>query len=93
VGNRRREKILNRKSFLRANQGHNALMGRGAGELGKLFAGFLTDADTGQTAVGNEMSEAFVVALGGYQHLVETAAAGLESFGNRMHAIEDFHEE
>jgi hypothetical protein len=67
------------------------LMGRGTGELGEVFAGFLADADTGKTAVGNEMGESFVVALGGYEHMVETAATGLESFGNRMHAIQDFH--
>ena len=32
-----------------------------------------------------------VVALAGDENVVEAAAAGLESFGDRMQAVENFH--
>jgi hypothetical protein len=57
-----------------------------------LLAGFLADADACLAKGGDEAFETQVFALAGYNHLVEAAAAGLEGFFNRVHAVENFHE-
>ena len=87
----RGEEVFDRKQFLRTDEGDDALVGGGSGEMRELVAGFLADADTGQFAIGDEAREAFVVALGGDQDVIEAAPAGLESFGNGVHAVENFH--
>ena len=87
----RGEEIFDGEQFLRADECDDALVGSGSGEVCELVAGFLADADTGQFAIGNEAREAFVVALGGNQNVIEAAATGPESFGNGMHAVENFH--
>ena len=74
-----------------AHEGDHALMGSGSGQLGELLARFLANADSGLAALGDEMSEAFVVALAGNQYVVKTAAAGLECLLDGMQAVENFH--
>ena len=79
----RGEEVFDRQGFLRADEGDDALVGGGAGEMREVFAGFLANADAGQFAIGDEAREAFVVALGGDNNVIEAAPAGLESLGNR----------
>ena len=87
----RGEEVFDGEQFLRTDEGDDALVGRGSGEVRELVARFLTYTDTGQFAIGNEAGEAFVVALGGDEDMIEAAATGLESFGNGVHAVENFH--
>lgn len=67
-------------------------MGGGSGEVGEVVTWFLADADAGLAEVGCEAGEAIVVAFGGHHDVVKAAPAGLEGFGYRVHAVEDFHE-
>jgi len=89
------EEVFDGEEFLGADEGDYALVSRGLGELGKLLAGFLPDADAGLAGGGNEALEAetfaLFEALAGDEDLVEAAAAGLQGFFNRVHAVEDFH--
>jgi hypothetical protein len=66
-------------------------VGRGLGELGQLLAGLVANADAGLAAESNELVEPGVLALVGDEDVVEAAAAGLDRFFNRMHAVENFH--
>ena len=66
-------------------------MCRCAGEVRELIARFLADANARLLAFGDETRKAFVVALGGDNDVIEAAPAGLESLGNRVHAVENFH--
>jgi hypothetical protein len=90
------EEVFDGKELLRADQGYYALMGGGFGHLGQLLAGVLANADAGLATGGDEAVKAQILtllqALAGYNHLVEAAAAGLEGFFNRVHAVENFHE-
>ena len=52
------EEVFDGEKFLRADHGHDALVGGGAGQLRELLAGFLADADAGFAARGNEAEEA-----------------------------------
>ena len=56
-----------------------------------MIAGLLANAYPGITALSDEPGEAIVVAFGGDQNVIEPAPSGLEGFGDRMHAVEDFH--
>ena len=56
-----------------------------------MVTGLLADAYPGITALGDEPGEAIVVAFGGDENVIEPAPSGFEGFGNRMHAVEDFH--
>lgn len=84
--------IFDGKKFLGTDQGNYALVGRSCGELSQLLTGFGTNADTGLAASLDEMGKAVVVALAGHDHVVKTAATGLEGFLDRMKAVENFHE-
>jgi len=86
------EEILDGEELLWADQGDHALMGGGFGHLRQLLAGFLADSDAGLAKGRDEAFETHVFALAGYDHLVEAAAAGLERFFNRVHAVKNFHE-
>ena len=58
---------------------------------GELIARFEADADACVAALGDEAIETVVVALAGDEDVIETAAAGLESFIDRVQTVEDFH--
>jgi ribosomal protein L37AE/L43A len=73
------------------DESYNALVSGSLGELGQLLAGFLADADTGRAAEGDETGDAGIFTLAGYEDVVETPAAGLEGFLDRMQAVENFH--
>jgi hypothetical protein len=64
----------------------------GSGGLGELVAGFLTDADAGLTALGDEFFKTGILAFAGYDDVVKTPAAGLERLFDRVDAVENFHE-
>jgi hypothetical protein len=87
----RGEKILDGKGFLLADEGDNALMCRSASKVRELIARFLADAHARLLAFSDEACEAFVVALGGDNNVIEAASASLESLGNGVHAVESFH--
>ncbi len=67
-------------------------MGGCLGGEGELLARFLADANAGLAALGDEAVKTFIVALARDEHVVKAAAAGLESFRDRMQAVENFHE-
>jgi hypothetical protein len=90
-GIRRCEEVFNGQRFLRADESHDALVSRSTGQMREVFAGFLTYAHAGLSAVGDEAREAVVVTLGGYHDVIEATAAGLECFGNRVYAVENIH--
>src|ERR1700761_8233101 len=69
----RGEKVLDGQGLLLANKGDDALMRGGAGEMRELFARFLATANTRLFAICNEAREAFVVAFGGDNHVIEAA--------------------
>ncbi len=58
---------------------------------GELLARSLKDANARVTALCDKAAETIIVALAGDEDVVESAAAGLESFRNRMQAVENFH--
>jgi phosphopantetheine adenylyltransferase len=66
-------------------------MGVGFSGESELLARPLKDADACVAALGDEAGEAVVVALAGDEDLIEAAATGLESFRDRMQAVENFH--
>jgi hypothetical protein len=86
------EKVFDGQRFLGAYESHDALMRGGSGKLRELLAGFLANADSGLAAGGDKAGEAIVVAFAGDENLVKAAAAGLDSFLNRVHAVENFHD-
>ena len=85
------EQVFNSEEFLWADHGYHALMGGGFGHQSQLLAGFLADPDASLATGGDEVVETLIFALAGYNDLVETAAAGLQGFFNRVHAVENFH--
>jgi hypothetical protein len=85
------EQVFNGEEFLGPDEGDNSLMGRGFGDEGELVARLLEDADAGLAEGGDELVDAQIVALAGYQNVVKATPAGLESFFDRVHAVEDFH--
>ncbi len=87
------EEIFEREKFLRVDERDDSLMGGRFGGEGKMLARFLADADAGLAALGNEAVEACVVALASDQDVIEAPTAGLESFLDRMQAVENFHKE
>ena len=64
----------------------------GAGKLGQLLARFLADADAGLAALGDQPCQPGVIAFVRHQHVVKTAASGLESLLHRMQSVQHFHE-
>ncbi len=86
-----REEIFEGEELLRADERDDALVGGSFGGERELLARLLKDADAGLAALGDEAVEAVVVALAGDEDVVEAAAAGLESFLDRMQAVENFH--
>ena len=86
------EEVFDGEEFLGADEGHDALMGGGFGEEGELLAGVLADADAGLAEGVDELFQAKIVAFAGDQNVIEAAAAGLEGFFDRVHAVENFHE-
>jgi hypothetical protein len=75
----------------RADESDYALVGGRLGELGQLLAGLVANANAGLAAEGDELVEPGILALVGDKDVVEAAAAGLDRFFNRMHAVENFH--
>jgi len=85
------EEIFEGEKFLRANERDDALMcGSLSGER-ELLARFLKDTDTRLAALGDDLTETVVFALAGDKNVIEAAPAGLESFRDRMQAVENFH--
>ena len=91
-GGRRLEEVLERQKFLRTNKRDDALVGGGIGGEGELLARPFKNANACVAALGDEACEAVVVALSSDQNVIKAAAAGLESFRDRMQAVENFHE-
>jgi len=58
----------------------------------KLLPRLLTHPDSGLATAGHKLIHARIVAFLRHQHAVKAAPSGLQSFFNRMHAIQDFHE-
>jgi hypothetical protein len=85
------EEIFDGEELGGADEGDYALVGGRLGELGQLLAGLVADADTGLAAEGDELVEPGILALVGDEDVIEAAAAGLDRFFDRMHAIKDFH--
>jgi hypothetical protein len=67
------------------------LMGGRVGGKSELLARLLADANACIPALGDDAIKTIVVALARDKHVVKAAAAGLESFRNRMQAVENFH--
>jgi hypothetical protein len=89
---RGREEVLEGEKLLWADKRDDALVCGGIGGEGELFAGPLKNANACVAALGDEAVETFVVALSGDENVIKSAAAGLESFRDRMQAVENFHE-
>ncbi len=85
------EDVLDGERLLRVDEGDDTLVCDGAGELGELLAGLLTDADAGLAAGEDEAREAVVLALAGDDDVIEAAAAGAKGFLDRMNTVENFH--
>ena len=90
-GRWRREEVLEGEKFLRVNERDDTLVVRSLGGDGKLLARPLKDANASVAALGDEAAETFIVALAGDENVIEAAAAGLESFRDRMQPVENFH--
>lgn len=86
------EEILDGEEFLRADEGHDALVRGRFGDEGELLSGLLPDADSGLAALCDEALQAIVLALACDEDVVKAAASGFESFLDRMQAVENFHE-
>jgi hypothetical protein len=89
---RRLEEVFERQRFLRTDKSDDALVRGGIGGEGELLARPLKNANACVAALGDEAVETFVVALSGDENVIKSAAAGLESFRDRMQAVENFHE-
>jgi hypothetical protein len=89
--NARREEVFDGEKFLRVDQGHDALVSGGLGELGQLLAGFLADANAGLAAEGDEAGDAGIFTLAGHENVVKAAMASLEGFFDWMQPVENFH--
>jgi hypothetical protein len=85
------KEVFDREKLLRTDEGYYALVSGSLGELGQLLARFLADADAGGAAEGDEGFQAGIVALAGHEDVIETPAASLEGFFDRMQAVENFH--
>jgi hypothetical protein len=89
------EEIFEGKELLRADERDNTLVGGSFCGEGKLIARFEADADACVAALGDEAANARIAAvaraLAGDEDVIETAAASLESFRDRMQTVEDFH--
>jgi hypothetical protein len=86
-----REEIFEREKPLRANERDDTLVRGSLRCNGELLARFFKHANACIAALGDEMIEAVIFALAGDEDVVEAAAAGLESFSDRMQAVENFH--
>jgi hypothetical protein len=86
-----REKVLNGEEFLRTHKRNDTLVARGIGGEGELLARFLAYANTRIAALGDNAVKTFVVSLARDEDVVKASAAGLESFRDRMQAVENFH--
>jgi hypothetical protein len=87
----RARKILEREKLLRTDKRDDALVSGGFRDEGELLARPFKDAKTCVAASCDEADEAVIVALSGDENMIEAAAAGLESFRDRMQAVENFH--
>lgn len=85
------EEIFDGEEFLWADEGDNALVSSGSGQLRELVAGFLADTNASLFAIGDKAGKAVVLALASHQHMIETAPAGFESLFYRVHAVENVH--
>jgi hypothetical protein len=74
------------------DHGDYALMGGGLGEEGQLIARLLPNANAGLAAEIGKPFQALVLALTGYQYMVEAPLSGFERFLHRMQTVENFHE-
>jgi hypothetical protein len=86
-----REEIFESEELLRADKSDDALVSGGVGGEGELLARLLKDADTGLAALGDEAVETIIPALAGDEDAIESAAAGLHSFLDRVQSVENFH--
>ncbi|SPE19046.1 hypothetical protein SBA5_190023 [Candidatus Sulfotelmatomonas gaucii] len=57
-----------------------------------MLSGLLPDADSSLAALCDEALQAIVLALACEEDVVKAAAPGLQSFLDRMQAVENFHE-
>jgi hypothetical protein len=73
------------------NERDDTLVVRSFGGDSELLARPLKDANAFVAALGDEAVDAVIVALAGDEDVVEAAAAGLESFRDRVQAVENFH--
>ena len=85
------ENIFDGEKFLSADDGDDALVGGGVGDVGKGFAGLGANADLEVAAEGDDGFEAVVAAFTGYEDVIETALACFEGFFYRMDAVEGLH--
>ena len=67
-------------------------MGGSFGGEGELLARLLQDANANLAALGDEAGQTGILALAGYQDVIEAPLAGLEGFLDRVQAVENFHE-
>jgi hypothetical protein len=74
------------------DQGDNALMGRGPGQLSQLVARFVAHADAGLPAEGYEARKAVVRAFLSHLDVIKAALAGFERFLDRVQPVKNFHE-
>ena len=85
------EEVFKREKFLRLNERDDTLVIGGFSSDCELLARPLEDANSGVAALCDKAGEAIIVALAGDEDVVESAAAGLQSFSNRVQAVENFH--
>jgi hypothetical protein len=77
--------------LLGADDGDDALMGGGAGDVGEGLARLRADADFEGVGKRDDGFKAVVAAFAGYQHVVEAAFAGFKGFFDGMEAVEGLH--
>ena len=82
--------VFEGEELLRADEGYDALMAFGAGEMRELLAGLGADADAALTAQENELVNA-LGGLAGDDDLVKASTACLERLLNRMNSVQNFH--
>ena len=85
------EEVFEVEEFAGADDGDDALMGRGMGEAGELFAGLEAETDVVLAAGVDDALEPLVVTLAGDADVVEFAAAGAQSLLDGMQAVQNLH--
>ena len=85
------QQVFEIEKLASADDGDNALVGRGVGQTGELFARFEAEADIVLTAGIDEALEALVMTFTGDADVVKAAATGAQSLLDGVQAVQNFH--